>query len=82
MYTVSKAALLAGVTADTLRYYEKVRLIVPPSRTASGYRLYDAGTLRRSGKLTRLCQLGAARPARCAEHAMFDADQGPRSGVP
>ena len=44
MYTIFKAALLAGVTVDTLRYYEKVRLIVPRPRTASGYRLYDAGT--------------------------------------
>ncbi|MPZ45775.1 MAG: MerR family transcriptional regulator [Betaproteobacteria bacterium] len=47
MYTIGKAAMLAGVTPDTLRYYEKERLITPASKTASGYRLYDDGALQR-----------------------------------
>lgn len=47
MYTIGKAARLAGVSADTLRYYEKEGLIAPASRTATGYRLYDCEAVRR-----------------------------------
>jgi DNA-binding transcriptional MerR regulator len=45
--TISKLAGRAGVTADTLRYYERFGLIPSPSRTASGYRLYDDEVLGR-----------------------------------
>lgn len=41
MYTIGKVAALADISADTLRYYEKERLIAPASRTAAGYRLYN-----------------------------------------
>ena len=37
---ISEAARLPGVPAKTLRYYEGIGLISPPSRTDSGYRLY------------------------------------------
>lgn len=47
MYTIGKAATLAGVSADTLRFYEKERLIAPTSKTAAGYRLYSEDGLRR-----------------------------------
>jgi len=47
MYTIGKVAILAGVTPDTLRYYEKERLIAPASKTAAGYRLYGEESLRR-----------------------------------
>ncbi len=36
-----------GVTADTLRFYEKNNLIAPASRSESGYRLYDENTKSR-----------------------------------
>ncbi len=38
-----------GVTRDTLRFYERERLLPAPRRTGSGYRLYgeeDAGRVR------------------------------------
>jgi MerR family Zn(II)-responsive transcriptional regulator of zntA len=35
------------VTADTLRYYERERLIAPAAKTAGGYRLYDRDALQR-----------------------------------
>ncbi len=38
--TVSKLAARAGVSADTIRYYERAALLPPAKRTASGYRLY------------------------------------------
>ena len=47
MYSIGKAAALAGVTPDTLRYYEKEQLVAPASKTRSGYRLYDQMALRR-----------------------------------
>jgi DNA-binding transcriptional MerR regulator len=39
---VAELAQVVGVSADTVRYYERVGLLPPPSRTASGYRAYDA----------------------------------------
>ena len=41
MNTIGKVATLVGVSTDTLRYYEKERLIEPTSKTASGYRQYN-----------------------------------------
>lgn len=38
---VSQLADLAGVSPDTIRYYEKERLLPAPSRSASGYREFD-----------------------------------------
>jgi DNA-binding transcriptional MerR regulator len=47
MHTISKTAADAGVSSDTLRYYERVGLLAPPERSASGYRVYDAATVER-----------------------------------
>jgi DNA-binding transcriptional MerR regulator len=38
--TISEQAAALGLTADALRYYERVGLLPPPPRTAAGYRLY------------------------------------------
>jgi len=35
-----------GFQVDTLRYYEKLNLLVPVSRTESGYREYDGESLK------------------------------------
>ena len=32
----------SGVNIETIRYYERVRLLSPPPRTASGRRVYDS----------------------------------------
>lgn len=47
MYTIGKVAALAGVSSDTLRYYEKEHLIKPAAKTAAGYRLYNGEAVRR-----------------------------------
>lgn len=47
MHTIGKVAALAGVSPDTLRYYEKEHLITPASKTDAGYRLYDDDAVRR-----------------------------------
>lgn len=40
-YTINKTAQLAGVTLRTLRYYDRIGLLVPSGRTEAGYRLYS-----------------------------------------
>jgi len=41
MYKIGKVTKLIGITADTLRYYEKFGLLPNISRNASGIRQYD-----------------------------------------
>ena len=43
----SECARQAGVSTDTLRYYERQRLLPAPPRTPKGYRRYPAEALRR-----------------------------------
>jgi DNA-binding transcriptional MerR regulator len=42
---IGKLAEQAGVTADTIRYYERRGLLAPPRRSPSGYREYDREVL-------------------------------------
>jgi DNA-binding transcriptional MerR regulator len=39
--TISAYAAALGLSADALRYYERLGLLPAPPRTAAGYRLYD-----------------------------------------
>jgi DNA-binding transcriptional MerR regulator len=43
----SGLARLAGVSTDTLRYYERNRLLPPAQRSSSGYRLFPPEALLR-----------------------------------
>jgi len=45
--TVSALAGQAGLSADTVRYYERVGLLPEPARSAAGYRLYDQDAVGR-----------------------------------
>jgi DNA-binding transcriptional MerR regulator len=38
---IGKAALLAGVSVDTIRFYQKLGLIQTAGRSTGGYRLFD-----------------------------------------
>ncbi len=44
---IGEVARLSGVAAKTLRYYEDIGLIEPPSRDGSGYRDFDESVLGR-----------------------------------
>ncbi|MER3398157.1 MAG: hypothetical protein C4316_06395 [Chloroflexota bacterium] len=44
---IGEVAARAGVSADTVRYYERLGLLRPPARSESGYRLYSEVELRR-----------------------------------
>ncbi|MDT8404676.1 heavy metal-responsive transcriptional regulator [Sulfuriflexus sp.] len=46
-YRIGDVTRLTGLSADTLRYYEKIDLLRPVSRLASGVRVYDEGDLSR-----------------------------------
>lgn len=45
--TVSKWAARVGLTADTIRYYERAGLLPPPDPTASRYRAFDDDAVER-----------------------------------
>jgi len=45
--TVSKLATAAEVPPDTIRYYERMGLLPPMGRSASGYRLYGEQAVER-----------------------------------
>ena len=47
MFTIGKLAHSAGVSSDTLRYYEREGLIEPAGKSPAGYRLYDRDSARR-----------------------------------
>ena len=45
--TIGRAAELTGLTADTLRYYERDGLMLQPvGRSSTGHRLYSESDLR------------------------------------
>lgn len=46
-YRIGEVTRLTGLSADTLRYYEKIGLLPPVARNASGVRIYDEADLSR-----------------------------------
>jgi DNA-binding transcriptional MerR regulator len=52
---IGQIATEAGVSVDTVRFYERVGVLPPPPRRPSGYREYQPGTIDRI-KLTRELQ--------------------------
>ena len=56
--TIGAVAKRAGVGIDTIRYYERERLLPPPRRRASGYRDYDVVAVDRLRFIRRAKQLG------------------------
>src|SRR6476619_4328159 len=47
MLTIGQLAASSGVSADTIRYYERIRLLAKPQRTPAGYRLYPPHIVNR-----------------------------------
>lgn len=45
--TIGRVARRSGAAVETIRYYERRGLLLPRSRTASGYRLYAEDAVRR-----------------------------------
>jgi DNA-binding transcriptional MerR regulator len=56
--TIAEVAATTGLTAHTLRYYERAGLLEPPQRGGNGHRRYTAGDMDRIRMLTRLRDTG------------------------
>ena len=57
-FTIGRLAAATGVNLETVRYYERIELMPPPARTASGHRAYEAGHVRRLAFIRRARELG------------------------
>src|SRR5216117_1854849 len=55
---IGRLAKLSGVRPDTIRFYERNGLLPKPSRTASGYRVYDAAALNQMRFIRKAQALG------------------------
>jgi DNA-binding transcriptional MerR regulator len=55
---IGDVAKQAGVTVDTVRFYERVGVLAPPARTASGYRDYAPETVERIQFTRQLQSIG------------------------
>ena len=49
---------MCGVNIETIRYYERIKMVPPPPRTVSGRRLYDATHVRLLAFIRRARELG------------------------
>lgn len=56
--TIGKVAQRAGVGVETIRFYERERLIDEPPRRVSGYRQYDEQVVRRIRFIRQAKELG------------------------
>jgi MerR family transcriptional regulator, copper efflux regulator len=57
-FRIGQVAKHAGVTVETIRFYEGQELIPEPRRTESGYRVYTSETIRRVRFIQRAKALG------------------------
>lgn len=58
MFQVGEVAQRLGLNPQTLYFYERIGLIPPPQRTASGYRRFSEADVERLGFITRAKALG------------------------
>jgi DNA-binding transcriptional MerR regulator len=56
--SIGKIARAANVSADTVRYYERVGLLSAPPRAKSGYRAYSEADVRRLILIRRARDIG------------------------
>jgi MerR family transcriptional regulator, mercuric resistance operon regulatory protein len=57
---IGKLSQLTGVNIETIRYYERIRMLPRPRRTASGRRIYGAAEARTLAFIRRARELGFA----------------------
>ncbi|HEY2533331.1 MAG TPA: helix-turn-helix domain-containing protein [Xanthobacteraceae bacterium] len=57
-FPIGKLSKWSGVSVETIRYYERVKMLAPPLRTASGHRVYDSTDLRILVFIRRSRELG------------------------
>ncbi len=57
-FTIGKLSSKTGCKPETIRYYEQVGLLLEPTRSESGYRLYDYDGLKRLNFILNSRELG------------------------
>ena len=55
---IGEVAALAGVSIDTVRFYERLRLLQRPSRSKGGYRLFTSETVERIRFIKQAKEIG------------------------
>jgi MerR family transcriptional regulator, mercuric resistance operon regulatory protein len=55
---IGELSRLTGVNIETIRYYERVKMLSPPRRTAGGHRVYGAQEARALTFIRRSRELG------------------------
>jgi methylmalonyl-CoA mutase cobalamin-binding subunit len=76
MYTIKQAAARSGVSVPTLRAWERRYGVVQPTRTASGYRLYDDEAIARVTAMRHLVTTEGWQPRQAAERVRTATDLG------
>lgn len=56
--TIGQLAAAAGVNLETVRYYERIKLMPSPARTTSGHRAYELSHIQRLAFIRRARELG------------------------
>lgn len=56
--TIGRIAKLSQVNVETIRYYQKIKLINEPIKPLEGYRLYNNDTVRRLKFIKKAQRLG------------------------
>lgn len=56
--TIGQVAKLAGIKIETIRYYERLKLLPEPKRRQSGYREYTDDTVKRLQFIKNAKELG------------------------
>ena len=56
--SIGAAARRSGVHVETIRYYERIGLLAPPPRTASGHRVFGGDEVKRLNFVRRARELG------------------------
>ncbi len=56
-FRIEAVAARTGLTKRTLRYYEEIGLLAPPTRTEGGYRLYSEADILHLQRIKRLKDL-------------------------
>src|SRR5690349_865633 len=59
-FTIGEAAARAGVSADTIRYYERQGVVPAAARTPAGYRVYSEQTVARIQLVKNAVRFGFA----------------------
>lgn len=78
-FTISQVALLTGINAKAIRYYESVGLLPPPPRSSNQYRCYRMADVNRLILLRRIRYLGV--PLAEAKSLLQGATEARRSQV-